>query len=151
MRRAQSVDRVTVCTLKRQRILTSAGGEQFFCPIEAVAHKTGRFDERFDWARAKYTSGQRVTLVSDPEQFREAFFRFDGDEDGNDWSAEKDEKIGQSAVVTVVFDDKTLTLEFDDGMHLDFPYEAIEPTDATALALIAFPSQTPSVCCQPCN
>merc|ERR1711907_272539 len=65
------------------------GGTQFVCSFEVVQGKTGAFDARFEWARVQYEKGQEVQLLAHPELFREAFYRFDGDKDGNDWSLEK--------------------------------------------------------------
>ena len=96
------------------------------CPFEAVARKTGNFDPGFDWARAKYSVGQTVQLVAELDAFREAFSRFDGDEDGNDWSPAKQEYLSAIAKVAGVYDDKTLTLKFNDGVQLDFPFESID-------------------------
>lgn len=112
--------------------LVGTGGRQLHCPMEAIEAKTGGFDVRFEWARAKYQRGQRVRLVPDPQAFRESFYRFEGDQTGNGWSPEKQQYAGAEGAVAAVFDDKTLTLEFSTGVQLDFPYEAIElPTDVT--------------------
>jgi hypothetical protein len=60
------------------------------------------------------------------EAFREAFSRFDGDEDGNDWSEEKAEYLGAIGTVVAKWEDMTLTLQFGEAVKLDFPFEVID-------------------------
>jgi hypothetical protein len=101
-------------------------GELLECPFEAVARKTGNFDKGFEWTRAEYTIGQTVQLVAEPEAFRDAFSRFEGDGDENDWSEEKQAYLGAIAKVAAVYDDKTMSLKFNDAVELDFPFEVID-------------------------
>lgn len=125
-------------------------GELLECPFEAIARKTGLFDPGFEWARQKYTTGQNVHLISDADAFREAFSRFDGDEDENDWSPAKQQYMGWPAEVVGVYDDKTLTLQFTDGVQLDFPFEAID-LDRPTVPGVALTSLKTEGMCTPCG
>ena len=124
-------------------------GELLECPFEAIARKTGEFDPGFDWARAKYTVGQFVQLVGDPEAFRGAFDRFEGSEDDNSWTEEKAEYRGAIGTVAATWDDKTLTLQFGEEVQVDFPFEVIDLDVTTNLELAR--ADVTKFSCLPCG
>lgn len=71
-----------------------------------------------------YDEGERFWLLAEEQAFRESFSRFQGDE-LNGWSEEKEARMGTSGVITEVFGDRTVTLEFPDGAKFDFPFETL--------------------------
>lgn len=68
-------------------------------------------------------SGQ-VRLLSDSIAYRNSFSRFEGDR-LNGWIPDKAGYCGQVGEVINVFGDQTVTIRFDDGVQLDFPFESI--------------------------
>jgi len=66
----------------------------------------------------------RVRLISDPSAYQDSFARFPGDK-LNGWISEKENYCGQEGRVIRVFSDRTVTIRFDDGAQLDFPFESI--------------------------
>jgi len=67
----------------------------------------------------------RVKLVEDPEAFKNSFIRFI-DDNLNGWSEEKQKRAGQEGYAALIYKDKTITVEFDDGARYDFPFETVD-------------------------
>lgn len=74
--------------------------------------------------KLKNVSLGRVLLVSDPSAYKDSFARFQGDK-LNGWIPEKEKYCGHEGRVMRVFGDRTVTIRFDDGKRLDFPFESI--------------------------
>jgi len=72
----------------------------------------------------KSVSLGRVLLISDPSAYKNSFARFQGDK-LNGWISEKEKYCGLEGRVIRVFGDRTVTIRFDDGVQLDFPFESI--------------------------
>eukprot|EP01043_Picozoa_sp_COSAG02_P097619 COSAG02_NODE_33831_length_493_cov_1.926396_1_plen_70_part_00 len=58
--------------------------------------------------------------------------------------------MGWPAQVVGVYDDKTLTLQFTDGVQLDFPFEIID-LDRPTVPGVALASLKPEDMCTPCG
>mmetsp|Transcript_33708 Transcript_33708/g.41318 ORF Transcript_33708/g.41318 Transcript_33708/m.41318 type:complete len:225 (-) Transcript_33708:255-929(-) len=66
-----------------------------------------------------------IRLISDPDAFRRSFARFtDGTRNG--YSTSKWQHRGDEGNVIDVYDDLTVSIEFNDGEMLDFPFETVE-------------------------
>lgn len=72
--------------------------------------------------------GARVRLLEDQMAYAAAFRRFKGDK-VNGLTDLKRLRRGQDCTVRNTFQDRTLKCVFDDGMSLDFPWEAVEGID----------------------
>jgi len=94
-------------------------GEQFDVPFEAI-------DEQLEVDAIESLNFKcgRVLLKSDPEEFKQSFKRFVGD-DLNGWSEAKHQRKGQECDVVFIYGDKTVTAMFDDEQKFDFPFESI--------------------------
>lgn len=76
--------------------------------------------------RVVAATNQHATDAHSEAEFRDLFRRFPNDE-LNGWSASKQGKMGQLGLVTDIYEDKTVTMVFEDLERLDFPFEALEP------------------------
>ena len=69
----------------------------------------------------------KVLLLQDPKAYEGSFYKFYGaNAGGNGWSEEKEKYCGKTGLVTVVYNDRTVTVLFEDGVKLDFPFESVQ-------------------------
>lgn len=78
-----------------------------------------------DMEAPEFELGGARLMKKDQAEFKALFARFE-DCDKNCWTEEKQAYAGAVGVITTVYDDKTVTMMFDDGKQFDFPFEAIE-------------------------
>uniref|UniRef100_A0A0G4GX15 Uncharacterized protein n=1 Tax=Chromera velia CCMP2878 TaxID=1169474 RepID=A0A0G4GX15_9ALVE len=72
----------------------------------------------------KTVSRGRVRLISETAAYQASFDRFKEDE-LNGYTAGKAKRCGAEGRVVQVYSDQTVTILFDDGEKLDFPFETI--------------------------
>eukprot|EP01047_Picozoa_sp_COSAG01_P030721 COSAG01_NODE_2150_length_8295_cov_54.415447_1_plen_1992_part_00 len=102
-----------------------------------------RIERKVDF---KPTKGDGARLIDNAEKFVDGFSRFVGD-NLNGWSEAKAKFMGSTGIVTNVYGDETVTMEFEDGQSMskfDFPWEVlIEPhQEASVDVLKQLPSAT---------
>lgn len=94
----------------------------------SLLHTGSKQDAQLAAGDPLYNKGVRWWLLAEQRSFRESFSRFQGDA-LNGWSEVKEARMGQGGVITKVFHDRTVTLEFDDGDKFDFPFESLVHED----------------------
>ena len=77
-----------------------------------------------------YSKGERFWIVSDRMELRDAFIRKYGALEATEhlmsgWSEDMEMRCGESGVILEVYLDNRVTMEFDDGVQFDFPFDCL--------------------------
>ena len=77
-----------------------------------------------------YSKGERFWIVSDRMELRDAFIREYGALEATEhlmsgWSEDMELRCGESGVILEVYLDNRVTMEFDDGVQFDFPFDCL--------------------------